>query len=653
MSSLSAFGQSVGNALQQVFLAPVFLYFLWLIPIVILLYLLKLRRTRVVIASTLLWMKSLQDLTANAPFQRLRRNLLLLLQILILLLVAGALARPFVKAEGRAGRNLCMLIDRSASMQTVEGQQTRMDLAKSEALRMVDEMQKGDKLMLVTFAENTDVLCELTDDRARLRRAIQGISAADTRTRLRDAYLVAHSLRLTVAGLHAVVISDGGIADLDEIGPRNFGQVREVADTSTEARARGYDLSYLQVGATSDNAGIVAFSLREPEQGQPGEKQSFVLVHNASSEPLNTTVTLSFNDSTLAVEEIAVPAGEDGELVFAHPELGTGILKAELDHEDVLPVDNVAWLTLRPAAKLRVLLVAEPEVPGTYFLQRVLAPDPRVELSTLPPANYAPGHMADLTVFYNFAPTALPSGTLLFVNALPPMPGIGSEGSLDRPPVIATDSEHPLMRFNLNPGNVGISTALKLTLPEGARTVVSAPGAPLIADVSQGGQSIAVIAFDIAASDWPLNLSFPLFFQNLLAWVPRTALAEETSVEAGHPLTLVSRPETAEASVQVPAGQTEHVVLDPLRPVYFSDTQDAGLYTVTYGEGDTEQFAVNLLDRKESSVTPAPALSIGGGDFKAQRGHVRQTRELWRWFLGVGIAVLALEWWVFSRRAWI
>lgn len=653
MSRLSALGQSLGNALQQAFLAPAFLYFLWLIPIVILLYLLKLRRTRVVIASTLLWMKSLQDLTANAPFQRLRRNLLLLLQILILLLVVGALARPYFKAEGRAGRNLCLLVDRSASMQTSEGEQTRMDLAKAEALRMVEEMQKGDKTMLVTFAENTDVLCELTDDRSRLRRAIEGIDAADTRTRLRDAYLVAHSLRLTVADLHAVVISDGGIADLDEIGPRNFGQVREVADTSTEARARGYDLSFLQVGTTSNNAGIVAFSLREPEQGQPGEKQSFVLVHNDAPEPLLATVTLSFNDSTLAVEEIEVPAGEDGELVLAHPELGTGILKAELDHEDALPVDNVAWLTLRPAAKIRVLLVAEPEAPGTYFLQRVLAPDPRVELSTLPPANYAPGHTADLTVFYNFAPPALPSGTLLFINALPPLPGIGSEGSLDRPAVIATDSEHPLMRFNLNPSNVGVSSAQKLVLPEGAHTIVSAPGAPLIADVSQGGQSIAVIAFDIAASDWPLNLSFPLFFQNLLAWVPRSALAEETSVDAGHPLTLVSRPEAAEATVQNPSGQTERVILDPLRPVYFSETQDAGLYTVTYSESDTERFAVNLLDRTESSVRPAAALNIGGGDFRAQRGHVRQNRELWRWLLGAGIAVLALEWWVFSRRAWI
>ena len=59
---------SIGGLLSNVLLAPQFLWFLGLVPIVILLYLLKLRRTRVVIPSTMLWVKSLQDLTANAPF---------------------------------------------------------------------------------------------------------------------------------------------------------------------------------------------------------------------------------------------------------------------------------------------------------------------------------------------------------------------------------------------------------------------------------------------------------------------------------------------------------------------------------------------------------------------------------------------------------
>ena len=185
---------AVSDLVGSAFLAPIFLGFLGLIPVVILLYLLKLRRTEIVIPSTMLWLKSLHDLTANAPFQRLRKNLLLFLQILILLLVVAALARPFVRAEGVVGTNLCVLIDHSASMQTQEGDVTRLDLAKEGALEMVDALKGGDKMMVVAFAEKAQVLCEFTDDRVHLRRAIRSITPSDTRTRIRAAMLVARSL---------------------------------------------------------------------------------------------------------------------------------------------------------------------------------------------------------------------------------------------------------------------------------------------------------------------------------------------------------------------------------------------------------------------------------------------------------------------------
>ena len=47
------------------------------IPIVIF-YMLRLRREELSVSSSMLWRRVLQDRTANAPWQRLRRNLLLL-----------------------------------------------------------------------------------------------------------------------------------------------------------------------------------------------------------------------------------------------------------------------------------------------------------------------------------------------------------------------------------------------------------------------------------------------------------------------------------------------------------------------------------------------------------------------------------------------
>jgi hypothetical protein len=208
-----------------------------------------------------------------------------------------------------------------------------------------------------------------------------------------------------------------------------------------------------------------------------------------------------------------------------------------------------------------------------------------------------------------------------------------------------------MMRF-LNPENIGISKALKLALPDGSRTLISTRGGPLMADISRGGQQILVIAFDIGESNWPLRLSFPLFVQNLLAWVPRAAMAQETSVPAGRPLTIMPTPDREYATVTLPDGSTERVQLDPLRPVFFGATEAAGSYVVGYGD-ISEQYAVNLIDKQESAITPAGALTIGRAKIEAERGRIKQTRELWRWFVIVAIVVLAVEWWIYSRRAWI
>src|SRR5436305_9759577 len=70
------------------------------IPVgIIALYFLKLRRRPVQVPSTLLWRRSLEDLHVNSLFQRLRRNLLLFLQLLVVLLAMLALAGPRVNGR--------------------------------------------------------------------------------------------------------------------------------------------------------------------------------------------------------------------------------------------------------------------------------------------------------------------------------------------------------------------------------------------------------------------------------------------------------------------------------------------------------------------------------------------------------------------------
>src|SRR5271154_4487426 len=108
------------------------------VPLLLVLYFLKLRRREMAVSSTFLWRKAIQDLQVNAPFQKLRRNLLLLLQMLLLLFLLLALSRPVANYTPGPGKTTVILIDRSASMacKDVNGH-SRLDEAKKRALDLV------------------------------------------------------------------------------------------------------------------------------------------------------------------------------------------------------------------------------------------------------------------------------------------------------------------------------------------------------------------------------------------------------------------------------------------------------------------------------------------------------------------------------------
>jgi Ca-activated chloride channel family protein len=98
------------------FAAPLALLGLAFLPLVVAFWMLKLRRTERTVGSTLLWQRFGEDLQANAPWQRLRRSFLLLLQLLLVVLLALLAAQPFTERPATLARDLVVVIDASASM---------------------------------------------------------------------------------------------------------------------------------------------------------------------------------------------------------------------------------------------------------------------------------------------------------------------------------------------------------------------------------------------------------------------------------------------------------------------------------------------------------------------------------------------------------
>ena len=97
------------TALSSAWLAALF------VPLVAF-YFLKLKRPRHDVSSLVLWRQVIADQRVNSPFQKFKRNLLLLLQILLLALLVLAAMQPLLRSGASRAERLPVLIDVSASM---------------------------------------------------------------------------------------------------------------------------------------------------------------------------------------------------------------------------------------------------------------------------------------------------------------------------------------------------------------------------------------------------------------------------------------------------------------------------------------------------------------------------------------------------------
>ncbi|HWL92382.1 MAG TPA: VWA domain-containing protein, partial [Phycisphaerae bacterium] len=157
------------------------------IPALLLLYFLKLRRHQRTVPSTLLWKKAVQDMQVNAPFQKLRKNLLLLLQLIVLLALLFALAGPVANFRKATGENVVILIDRSGSMNTRESDgRTRLDHAREAAADFLRGMKSDSRAMVIAFADRAEVACAFTNDVKRLTDRIDDIQPTDGPSRIAE-----------------------------------------------------------------------------------------------------------------------------------------------------------------------------------------------------------------------------------------------------------------------------------------------------------------------------------------------------------------------------------------------------------------------------------------------------------------------------------
>jgi hypothetical protein len=759
------------------------------IPSLIILYFLKLRRRDLEVSTTLLWKKAVQDLQANAPFQRLRRNILLFLQLLVLAAVLFALAQPMIKGQTLSGERFVILIDRSASMSSedVEGpggasapKVSRLDEAKRQAIALVDSLKEGDALFgqsrgdqakVIVFDNTAESLQTFTNDKRKLKAAIEGIQPTDKVSSIADEQRsgIVEAVRLALADLPRRKVSDqvtdpeGNVLGNETISVDGLYESTVAMHIYSDGKLLGSSqarpgientVEYHAIGdPAAKNLGIITLKA-ERDYEQPTKVTIFVGLQNTDEQPRNVDVELLIDGVTAQIQPAQLPganisqgadpseaasagaiSNQQSEQVVATQirRPGTSGVTFRLDRtqgmlaqvrlrqpgtgerptDDVLRVDDRAWLVVPPAQRMSVAIVGRENLflrlaleglplarfdrfsltefeqlwqqgrAGVYDVVILDGAIPNVGqqiISTV--TTSATGAAATTSAATTSAGTGtanaagaqrpLPPGKYLVFGTVPAGLGLTDKGLMTQPAtVIDWSREHPATR-NLVLDSLQIAQFREVLVDpaSGVTKIAYAERGPAILEVAKADTRALIVPFDYMESTWPLDLSFVVFVASSVKYLGEEvggqydarALAPGGELQDTLPIGVT------EARIDGPGELRANVRPAPDGAIVYRIPPTTGVYEVTWegaaAPGDVREggesgrvlriFAANLLDQQESDVPTAQQLELAT---KVEQAAASATgkgdRRLWPYLILLGLAVVLLEWFIYNRKVYV
>ncbi len=673
------------------------------VPPLVLLYFLKLRRASHTVSTTLLWKRAVEDLQVNAPFQRIRNNLLLWLQLLILLLAALALGKPIFEGSRQSEDTIVMLIDHSASMGVEEENgKTRLEVAKEQAEAIIDNMPTGSKAMLIGFSDRATVVSAFESERSVLKDRLESIPQTDAASTLTEGIALAEAYmqNLVIAGDEAgaditiessaaparvVILTDGNIED---------------ADSLTIKRLPTGDMQIVSIGERDDNVAILSTEAKRNYE-YPQMLEVFSLVRNFGTETVRCDANLYINDKHVDVQSLELKPGrietkkpEDQDDADDSPESepvrrnqvpaagstasvafdpiefeGGGSVEVRLTIDDAMRSDNAAWTVVQPPRNVTVLHVGQ----GNLFLDRVLPTLP-IQITKMTPEEYESADETeiaeaarlkfDVAIFDNHSTERLWPGSYIFFGGVPQIEGVKAGRPVQGGIIFDWDEAHPILRY-VGIGKVLIHQWLALTLPMQAETLVEGEDAPVMALLSQDGMHFLISAFSLVVeddisgqallnSDWGFKPHFPVFLQNAIQFMTGSlSFKGVRNVRPGDPIEFVVPDSIDEISVRRPDGTVAKVQTGQFTNVNYAGTRTVGVYTAQPAVEGKEQYAVNLFNSTESNVAPSKVLKLAGTQVETTASVEIVNKPFWPYLLLGILAVLLIEWAIYSKRVFV
>lgn len=575
------------------------------IPIIIIIYIIKSKYTEQTIASTYLWTLSERFLKKKRPISKLTGILKLVLQLLAVVIVSVAIARPVFVVKNSAN-DVYVIMDGSASMNMQRDGVSRFDIAKNRVNELIDKQSNGSTYSLVFVGDTTDTVFEGVTDKAQAKIFVDNLSATWSATDCSSAFAAAQTY-----------FDDNRSALIYLVTDKQY----NVSD----------NLTLIDVSDNESNCAFYSYGYDTDESGVRGVGQ---VISYAEDKQLTVEMWISQNlsdEPTKAAEAtVDVVAGEPADFALASTYSRFAKLELRLAENDALQEDNSVILYDDNAVQNRKVLIVSnitDKEDDAVYLRNSIRYAGKADVDVITPEVYEKQGAVDydMYVFNGYAPSVLPrQAAIWLVDAID---GANtSTGVSYRGHTTPRDAEGPSSYYTPKYTNetgavvnmltkeiVGRQVSVRtyaqyIVPPRNFTSVLSVNGDDLVfAGLNGNNDRQVVFSFRIKDSNIGLSDDFLILVRNLMDYSFPSVLNETTYV-CGDTMT-----------VNVVSGCESIVVTSPSGVSNTLDTYEADVCEVIARETGTYTFTVKLKGRDEYEVYAYAAVpetesrnSVGG-----------------------------------------
>ena len=609
-------------------LAPAAFGWFALLAVLLVMYLLRPRRRRIVVPSLMLWLEDDRNVTGSSFWRWLRRHLLLILQALALMALILSLARPAWSQSERIAHDLVLIVDGSGRFTAPAGTGTLFESVKLTAREYVEGIGSSAAVSIILAANLPQIVAVRESGVGAVGDALRGLEPGYGPADMEAALEIGQSILRDGPGGSIAIISDGRFRIANSQLLANAGLVDVIPGAS--------ELRIDRVTA---------------RQAPGGGMQVLVGVASTFADSSAVDVTLSAGGEEIASQTVQVPANGWAGAVFEDVRTAsTADITVALRGQPAS--ESRAGATpsrMSPSTELRAAVVSGE--PSSYI--RALDILPNVIVQGIAPSSYDPEAKFDLYVFDRFVPETLPRASMIFFN--PPLDNLVFEVSAEVSGSLPIKAHNSLLlQFVdlsfLEPGEGG-----SISIPEWSRPdLLLDAGAAMFHGILDGRRTV-VASFDPVDAGMTDTAAFPMFMMNAVEWAnPLRALPNASRVSVGQKLHVQPHPQATD--LEVSGSDGEGARRFDATAAAIGPFHEAGGYRLTQVANTRtlgiEEFTVHAPwsgdSPLDSKIALGPPPALGPASLETRPG----SSELWMWIALAALLVMGAEWlWFHKVRA--